>query len=158
MSGRHVDHRPTKEIFYAPVASTDWTQISNGQYGARINADIEFAHIPVFVPHDFGKLEDLKLVVVPNVGLPSMLIRVIATYGRKNELVNHQSRQIDFSFSSATNRIQEVDIALAVAGPGVTSLQAGNYLGLYVSREAAQVPASNADLWVLGVRLKYQVK
>lgn len=158
MSDRHVDHRPTKEVFYDVMVGTaiSWVFVG-GHYGALIDHDDDYGAIQVYVPHDFAAVEELALRVIPNLAAPAMTFTVMCGYGRKDELALTGGNVITYSFGptqaglAANARIREVDIKLSVAD-GARSLRAGDQLGLLVSRVAGQ----NTNLYLLGARFKYK--
>ena len=151
-SERHTKHWPTKEKFYSAQITT-----SSGDYfpeGVEIDAATEDAAIRVYVPHDFAKLEDLVLVVIPIAPADPMWIQVVSEYNIAGKDYNEHTETLYFSFTAVPDRITEIDISEVV---DTVALEAGDYIYLTASRQAA-LPVENTDCYVSGVRLKYKYR
>lgn len=156
---RHVEHRPTKEVFFQVVSALDQQAGSIltgiGGFGAAlVDTDDDFAYVTGYVPHDFDRLEELVLAIIgpPNIAPVSpMRIRVVTDYGKAGEAYFEHNEFEAVAQNVVGGRIYEIDIKGLV---DIRPLEARDYLGVQVARVAGY----NTNAYVLGVRLKYLYK
>lgn len=157
---RHVEHRPTKEVFF-PVTSA-WDEegthdLMTGLGGfavALINGDDELAYVTAYVPHDFDELEELVLAIIGPLNIAPvspMRIRVVTDYGKAGQAYFEHNELEAVLQNVVGGRIYEIDIKSLV---DIRPLEARDYLGV----QAARVAGYNTNAYILGVRLKYKYK
>jgi hypothetical protein len=147
VSERHTKHRPTKEEFYAPVYSTNWTALG-AWAGPSIDADGRYGYITCYLPKDFDKLEEIRLLVLSLATLTPMQMRIVTDYCKNGEAYFEQNELENFNLNTVLNRIQELNIEAVV---DIRPLEPGDYIGIQVSRQ----PGQNTNMILLGARIKY---
>ena len=153
MSNRHVNHRPTKEIFVPATGGTD-PHALQAMTGYLVDTNADEADIQMHVPHDFGKLEQLVVAVIPIIAAATMGFRVQVNYAKPNELYTRRNRtRDDLTILADANVVREIDIRGLI---DVETLEAKDYLGIIFSRVDAS--GHNTNVMVMGVRLKYQTQ
>jgi hypothetical protein len=156
-STRSAKQLPTKEVFATPELAGG--NAAFGEKGAHvgivIDDDDEEAYLEMLCPHDFSKLSQLKVAVIPLDTLApgtDMTMTVQVDHGRPTEPYNQHTKTLAKGFTAVNEIITEVDITDLV--DGTVQLQAKDYIGVKLSRVAGQ----NANLNFLGVKLKYTAK
>lgn len=157
MSGNRVTmrqkHWPTKEEFYPAVPTSNSGDTK--PEGVEINANGEDAAIRVYVPHDFDRLLQIVLVVIPIARQATMWFQLNTEWNIVGKDYNeHAEGPLFYSFDAVPQRITEIDIEGAV---DARALQAGDYIIVNPSRQAA-MPVANTDMYVMGVRFKYKYR
>ena len=157
-STRHTKHLPTKEVFFQPMMSSQngWNGLGNFA-GITIDADGEYAYINSYIPHDFSALEKIALVMIARATLNPMYMRVFTNYCKNGEAYFEHNDQslLHASLNTVLDRTQELDISGAV---DIRAIEADDYLGIQVSRQAAQAPVHNTNAIITGVRIKYKYR
>lgn len=148
MGERHVKHRPTKENFY-PVVGGDEAQVLGAWAGYRVDTENEYAYITCYLPKDFDKLEEIRLVFLSLETLTPMQFRIVTDYCKAEEAYFQHNELENFNVNTVLNRVQELNVEAVV---DIRPLEPGDYLGIQVSRRAGQ----NANMIVLGARIKYK--
>ena len=154
---RHVNHRPTKEIFIPATGGTD-PHALQAMTGYLVDTNADEADIMMMVPHDFGKLQELVVVVIPiaiAAASAAMGFRVQVNYAKPNELYTRRNRTRD-DYTIATpnaNVVREINIMGLL---DMETLEAKDYLGIIFSRVDAS--GHNTNVMVMGARLKYQTQ
>jgi len=156
---RHVNHRATKEIFIPVTGGTD-PHVLQGMSGYLVDTNADEADIQMMVPHDFGKLQELVVAVIPiaiAAASAAMGFRVQVNYAKPDELYTmHNRTRNDLTIAAnqvATNKITEINIAPLL---DLATLNAKDYLGIIFSRVDAS--GHNTNVMVMGARLKYQTQ
>lgn len=147
MSERHTKHRPTKEVFYPVIGGTEPYYLGAWK-GYILNNDNQYAYTTCYIPKDFDKLQEIKLVVLALSTLTPMNMRIVTDYAKAEEAYFQHNELEDFNLNTVLNRIQELNIEAVV---DIRPLELGDYLGVQVSRQVG----NNTNLIVLGVRIKY---
>lgn len=146
---RHAKEPPTKEIFVHPLGGTELYQ-SGFHTGYRINDDAEHAYLELYVPHDFTKLLELKLVLIAEATATPMTVQLDADWAKEGEPFNMHGRDnLVISFNTVNSQMYEIDISKLV---DIENLEAKDCLGLDVNRVATQ----NTNMTVLGLKLRYE--
>ena len=149
----HTKHRPTKEEFYpATWVVTGDFNVMGGFSGVDIDANTEAGYANCYVPRDFDSLEEVDVVFIARATATPMYMRVTTNYAKNGEAYLNSADMGDFGINVVLNNLYEMSINTAV---DFTSLEAGDYIGISVSRVAA-LPTENTDILFLGVRIKYK--
>lgn len=156
---RHINHRPTKEFFIPATGGTD-PHTLQGMSGYLVDTNADEADIQGYVPHDFGKLQELVVAVIPiaiAAGSAAMGFRVQVNYAKSPELYTMHNRTRDDLTIAANqvvaNMVTEINIAPLL---DLATLNAKDYLGVIFSRVDAS--GHNTNVMVLGYRLKYRTQ
>jgi len=154
---RHVNHRATKEIFIPATGGTD-PHALQAMSGYLVDTNTDEADIQMMVPHDFGKLEELVVAVIPiaiAAASVAMGFRVQVNHARRNELYTiHNRTRNDLTIAvPAANLVTEINITPLL---DTATLSAKDYLGIIFSRVDAS--GHNTNVMVMGARLKYQTQ
>ena len=154
--GRHAQRPATKEIFYRFVGYSGGNagySAVGGHGGVLIDADTEYTYCECYIPHDFKSLVDAKVVFLALATLTPMTFRVITDWCQaeiKYFQHNDGRRKI---IGTVLNRVQECDIRPELVSLiGASGLEAKDYLGVQVSRQAGE----NTNALFLGVRIRYK--
>jgi hypothetical protein len=152
---RHVKQPPTREKFFDVTAVSGGAAAFGGLggfYGGDLDGDGEYAYIQVHVPHNFAKLKDLKLLIIPTATNAAMTMRITTNYAKPKEPYTQQNKTVDDkTFNAVTNILTEVDITDMVDLPSNQQLEKNDYLGIAVSRQGGDT----LDGVIIGARLKY---
>ena len=152
-------------MFYSPSLGTEAVAFG-AHVGYLIDNQAEYCNIEVFVPWDFKEIVDLVLVVCPVVAQfnQDMFLSVQCQYAKKNQVstennvINAANVPIRHRWSAVAGYIQEIDISDMVSKTNTFAdrgLEAGDYLGVDVERNATNGDDTNAR--ILGVRMRYKV-
>jgi len=149
VSNRHTKHRPTKEKFFNVVCSSGngWSELG-AWAGVRVDGDNEYAYITCHIPHDFDKLEEIRLVLLSLATLTPMNLRIVTDYCQAEEAYFEHNELENFNINTVLNRMQELNIEAVV---DIAPIEPGDYLGIQVSRQAGQ----NTNCIIIGARIKY---
>lgn len=156
--GRHAQRPATKEIFCPFVSFTGGADLyaTGGFGGIRVDANGEYAYCDLYLPWDFKKLVEAKVVFLSIATLTPMTFRVVTDWCQPEaDYAQHNNLQTK-SINTVVDRIQECDISQALISlVGSAKLTAKDYLGVQVSSQAGP-PALNTNAMFLGVRIKYR--
>lgn len=164
-SARHARIPPTREVFYSPTTGTG-AATTGAHVGFVIDDQAEDCNIEVMVPWDFKELVELVLVVIPitTAFQAIMTLSVFCQFAKPNQASNENNVvdganvPIQHSWVAVANYIQEINITDMVQRTNQFAdrgLEAGDYLGVDVSRDATNGDNTNAN--ILGVRMRYKV-
>jgi len=162
---RHARIPPTREVFYSPTTGTG-AAAKGAHVGYVIDDQAETCNIEVMVPWDFKELVELVLVVIPLVSAfqATMSLSVFCQYAKRNQVysennvIDAANVPIQYSWSAVQDYIQEINITGMVQRTNQFAdrgLEAGDYLGVDVERNATNNDNCNAN--ILGVRMRYKV-
>lgn len=147
----------TKEIF-APFiggvnAQAGSTFAGIGGYPAYlINTDGDYAYAMLYIPWDFSKLTRAVVVFIPATAVTPMSFRVVTDYCLAEHAYFDHFQLNNYNVDTVNLRLQEREIAESlVALTDNAPLEAGDYLGVQVSRQVGQTISA----YFLGVRLRY---
>ena len=163
---RHARIPPTREVFYSPTLGSIAATTTGAHVGYLLDANGENCNIEVYVPWDFKELLELVLVVIPVTAQfqQNMFVSVFCEYAKKNQastennVDNAAGVPIRHQWQAVAGSIQEIDISDMVSKTNTFAdrgLEAGDYLGVDVERNAVNVDNTNAR--IIGVRMRYKV-
>jgi hypothetical protein len=142
----------TKEVWFAAnCGATEEKLAAKGDYQAvLLDFYYQEAYVTGFFPHDFNNIVEMVAVVIPDTNTESSWdIDLESDYGAADEAHTTHSESdtgTTYDFSTDDNKLKEIDVS------GVfSSVAAGDYFGLAIENNIG----SSDELWVLGVRLKY---
>lgn len=143
----------TKEIF-VPVtygSGSSWQGIG-GHHGYLLEGDADYAFVELYMPWDFKSLREASVSFIALATLTPMTFRVVTDYCKAGVGYFDHNQLVNVGVNTTLNRLQEAGIphalrALASNAP----LEAGEYLGVQISRQAGQ----NTNAIFLGVRIRY---
>ena len=162
---RHARIPPTREVFYSPTIGTG-AAVKGAHVGYVLDDQAEYCNIEVMVPWDFKELVELVLVVIPITAAfqSTMTVSLFCQYAKKNQAYNENSVidganvPIQYSWLAVQDYIQEINITGMVQSTNQFAdrgLEAGDYLGVNVERNATNGDNCNAN--ILGIRMRYKV-
>lgn len=146
----------TKEIF-APItggSGSAYAQIG-GHTGYLIVGDADYAYAELYIPWDFVGIDSLKQAMVSFIAqdtLTPMTFRVVTDWCKAERAYFDHNQLVNYNVNTVLNRLQGQSIAEALVALGDNApLEAGDYLGVQISRVAGQ----NTNAIFLGVRIRY---
>ena len=141
---------PTKEKFYdAPYCGNiPAVAALGGFHGCDLDEDEESAYINCYLPEDFNAMQDIAVVLIGGATLTPMTLRIVTNYCSNGELYTAHDEDVNKEINVTNNQLDELDISDCV---DVAALVAGDYLGVWVSRDIGQ----NTHALILGVRIHY---
>jgi len=159
--GRHAQRPATKEVFYVFSGGSGGADFSavGGHGGWRVNADNEYIYCECYIPHDFKSLVDAKIVFLELATLTPMTFRAITDWCQaETNYFQHSDGRTKIINTvlppgQAAGHVRECDFrAELLSLIGAAGLEAKDYLGVQVSRQAGQ----NTNAIFLGVRIRYK--
>lgn len=136
---------PTKQ-FWVPVTEGA-LMIWCGYYPVcRLSTSDEYADMSFCVPHDFHKIIEAYIVVIPAATQATANWDIYANYAAVGEVYGtHLQFDVATTYNVTINQIFEVDISGIL-----TYLTAGDYVGVNLTQKH-----NDHDVDVLGVMFKY---
>ena len=149
----------TKDVFY-PFASNGEGKPGSDDYalgahsGWRVHDIGNMACAEAHIFWNFSHLVEARVAFIGLATLTPMSFRVDSDYCQAETGYNQHNCVNNLSVNTVLNRLQECDVSQTlIALLDGAQLEAGDYLGLYVSRQAGQ----NTNALFLGLRLKYNI-
>jgi len=142
----------TKELFAPCTGGTESVHTLGGHVGYLVDSQDDNAHSELYLPWDFHKLTEAKVVFLALATLTPMNFRVVTDFCQAEAAYFQHNNQTDHEVNTMLNRVQECDISQALIGLVTNApLEAKDYLGVQISRPAG----FNTNAQILGVRIRY---